>query len=236
MAPQPPTRVITVDTQALVHAGVRQFLAPFDDLLLVGEAYNAADAAYLCETERPDALLVEIDALGPEWVATLRRLHARHSRLRIIILASAVDGALVVDALDAGACGYLLKDLNSLTLVQAIRSALRGQQVLAPEARNALAATRGDAERLSFSPREREVLTLMARGLANKAIAEELCVSTSTVKFHVASLLTKLGVNSRAQAIVRAYEYSLVRRYAPSPDEAYVLRLDARRPRLARHA
>lgn len=217
MAQNAPTRVMTVDTQALVHSGIRNFLGPYPDLELVSEAYNGADAVVLCARHTPDVILVDIFALGPDWTDCLRRIKAQHTSARIVVLTNSLDGALVEGALQAGACGYLLKDVQALTLVQAIRSAAAGQQVLDPEATHALIniVRRSDEFDCDLSRREREVLTLLARGLANREIAARMFISTATVKFHTRSILAKLGVSTRAQAIVRAYERSLVPKLVP---------------------
>ncbi len=222
MAQTAPTRVMTVDTQALVHSGVRNFLGPFADLELVSEAYNGNDALRLCERHEPDVVLVDIAALGADWDECLRRMRARHPSVRIIVLTNTLDGDMVELALQAGACGYLLKDVQALTLVQAIRSAAAGQQVLDPEATHALirAVRRADEGGCDLSRREREVLNLLARGLSNREIAARMFISTATVKFHTRSILAKLGVSTRAQAIVRAYERCLVPKLVPSTESA----------------
>ncbi|NTU80099.1 MAG: response regulator transcription factor [Chloroflexales bacterium] len=214
------TRVITVDSQALVHSGVRGFLEPFDDLELVGEAYNGPDALRLCERHAPDVVLVEIAALGADWCDCLRRMIVRRPGVRLIVLTNTLDGDMVEDALHAGACGYLLKDVQAMTLAQSIRSAVAGQQVLAPEATRALivAVRQADDQGYALSRREREVLNLLARGLSNRDIAARMFISTATVKFHTRSILAKLGVRTRAQAIVRAFEQSLVPKFVASQD------------------
>lgn len=212
MAHTPTVRVMTVDTQALIHSGIRHFLAPFEDLELVAEAYSGADALRLCEHYAPEVILVELHTFGASWVDALRRLRASRHAPELIVLTNTLDGELVKEALQAGACGYLLKDVQALTLAQAIRSAAAGQQVLAPEATHAMIRVmrRPATPALDLSPREREVLSLLARGLSNREIAARMFISTATAKFHIGSIFTKLGVSNRAQAIVRAYEHSLV--------------------------
>lgn len=222
MAQQALTRVITVDAQALVHSGVRSFLGPFVDLELVGEAYNGPDAMRLCERQAPDVALVDITALGEGWSDVLRQIHARCPGMRLIVFTNSLDGDLVEESLQAGACGYLLKDVQALTLVQAIRSAAAGQQVLDPEATRALInlVRRSDDLDCDLSRREREVLNLLAQGLSNREIADRMFISTATVKFHTRSILAKLGVATRAQAIVRAFERSLVPKLVPGRESA----------------
>lgn len=210
-----PIRVCTLDSQPLVHGGVRQLLSLYTDIVLVGEAYDVDDLLRVAEHGAPLLALVEIDDLGPDWAGALRRLRSARPGLRLAVLTASLDAGTVRAALQAGASGYFLKRVQPLTLAQGVRSIAAGQQVLDPEATRALLADEHDPEGaplLALSQREREVLTLMARGLANKEIADRLCVSLSTVKFHIAGILSKLGVRSRAQAIVHAYEHSLVPR------------------------
>ena len=212
MPPNLTTHVMTIDPQALVHSGIRHFLAPFTDLVVVGEAYSSQDALRLCERHAPDVILVEIASFGASWADSLRRLRACRSAPQLLVLTNALDGAVVREALQAGACGYLLKDLQPLTLAQAIRSAATGQQVLAPEATHALirAMRRVATPAVTLSPREHEVLSLLAKGLSNRDIANRMCISTATTKFHIGSIFSKLGVRNRAEAIVQTFERSLV--------------------------
>lgn len=207
-------RYLTVDSRPLVHGGVRHLLRPFADLRPVGEAFDLGDALRAGLRCTPDIVLVEIEDLGPDWGAELHRLAGALPGAHLVVFSGSVDATRAREALRAGVSGYLLKHVQPLMLAQALRSVAAGQQVLAPEVAEALVAARDD-ERLSsdeFSQREREVLAWLARGLSNDAIAERLCISLSTVKFHLSNIFEKLGVNSRSQAVVAAFEHGLVPR------------------------
>lgn len=211
----PPTiRYLTLDSQPLVHGGVRYLLDAFTDLQPAGEAFELGDALRVGLRCAPDVALVEIGDLGLDWANGLRQLAAALPATRLIVFSATVTAARAREALRAGAQGYLLKQVQPLMLAQAVRSVAAGQQVLAPKVMELIVST-GDDEALAydaFSQREREVLTWLARGLSNDAIADRLCVSRSTVKYHCANIFDKLGVNSRSQAVVAAYEHGLVPR------------------------
>lgn len=210
-----PIRVCTLDSQPLVHGGVRQLLSLYTDIALVGEAYAIDDLLRVAEQRAPHLALVEIDDLGLEWASELRCLRSARPELRLVVFTTSLDAETVRAALQAGASGYFLKRVQPLTLAQGVRSIAAGHQVLDPEATRTLLADEFDPEGaplLTLSQREREVLALITRGLANKEIADRLCVSLSTVKFHAAGIFDKLGVRTRAQAIVCAHEQGLVPR------------------------
>jgi DNA-binding NarL/FixJ family response regulator len=207
-------RYLTIDCQPIVHGGVRHLLGPFDDLQPVGEAFDLDEALQLTIRFTPDLALVEIADLGADWAAGLRRLGQALPSMRLVALSASVDPVQAREALGAGAVGYLLKGVQALTLAQALRSVVTGHQVLAPEVTNALMASHHVDEPCcdDFSQREREVLTLLARGLSNSAIATRLYISKATVKFHCGNIFNKLGVHTRAEALVQAFEYGLVPR------------------------
>ena len=207
-------RVGILDRQPLVHGGVRYLLSAFPDLDVVGEAYNEGELIH-CATQL-DVALVELVALDHSIGETLRRLRGAAPALRSIVFTGCAEAPLVRDALAAGASGYLLKDSSALTLACTIRGVAAGQQVLAPEAAQALLAAgeQSAAFTESLTLRERDVLTLLTRGLSNQQIADQLCITVSTVKFHLAAICSKLGVTGRAQAIIRAYDLNLVPRLA----------------------
>lgn len=233
MTTTPPIRVMTVDTLPLVHAGVRQMLAPFADIELVGEACDLHDALRLGAQHAPTLVLAELDALGADWPGGLRRL-AELLQASTVVFALQADESRVRQALDAGAQGFLLKSVQPLALAQAIRSIAAGQRVFDPEVIGAALAPRPREAPIGLTHREREVLTLLARGLSNSEIGLRLCVSRATVKFHCGQLFSKLGVKSRAQAIAAAYAHNLVplvigeRERAGAPPSAEPLRARAR--------
>lgn len=213
-------KVLIADDQALVRSGFRMILETRDDLEVVGEASDGAHAIRLAEQARPDVVLMDVRMPGLDGVAATAQLTGRPGAPRVIILTTYdLDEALYA-ALRAGASGFLLKDVRPADLVEAIRVVARGDALLAPSATRRLLdrfaaidvpppAARGVLEQLT--EREREVLILLARGGANAEIAERLVVTEATVKTHVSSILRKLGVRDRVQAVVLAYDLGLVR-------------------------
>jgi two-component system, NarL family, response regulator LiaR len=208
-----PIRVLIVDDHTVVRRGLSAFLMVYEDLVRVGEAGGGAEALRLCEEHRPDVILMDLVMPDQDGAATTRIIRERWPDTQVIALTSFKDEDLVHAALQAGAIGYLLKDVSADELADAIRSAHAGRPTLAPEAAEALihATVRN---RLTvgadLTEREREVLRLMAEGASNPEIAERLSVSRSTVKFHVSNILAKLGAESRTQAVGIAFQHGLV--------------------------
>lgn len=207
----PQIRLLTIDALPLVHAGVRQMLAACSDIELIGEACDLHDALRLDAQRAATLILAEIDALGADWPGALRRL-AGTLQAPTVVFTTQADANVVRQALDAGTQGFLLKNVQPLALAQALRSIAAGQRVFAPEVIGAALTPRTRDVQINLTPREREVLTLLARGLSNGEIGLRLCVSKATVKFHCSQLFSKLGVQSRAQAIAAAYTHNLVPR------------------------
>jgi DNA-binding NarL/FixJ family response regulator len=214
-------RVLLCDDQALVRSGFRMVLEAREDMEVVGEAEDGAGALELAARCRPDVILMDIRMPVMDGVEATRRLAQTGTSARIVILTTFDSDEYVYEALRAGASGFLLKDVQPGQLVDAIRVVARGEALLAPT------VTRRLLDRFAHSlpdrnwtappalaeltGRELEVLTLLASGLSNAELAERLFVSETTVKTHVSSILRKLDLRDRVQAVVLAYHAGLVR-------------------------
>jgi NarL family two-component system response regulator LiaR len=205
-------RVVIVDDHEMVRSGLAIFLRVMRDLELVGEASSGEEAVEVCEEVNPDVVLMDMVMPGLDGASATRAVVERCPATRVIALTSFPEEDLVQRALEAGAMGYLLKNVNANELATAIRAARAGKPTLSPEAAQALIqrATRPAAPGHDLSAREREVLALMKQGLSNRAIAERLIISLSTVDFHVSNILGKLGVTSRTEAVALAVEHHIV--------------------------
>jgi NarL family two-component system response regulator LiaR len=204
--------VLIVDDHAVVRSGLGAFLMIFDDLESVGEASSGAEAIHLCEKYHPDVILMDLVMPGMDGAATTKSIREQWPNTQVIALTSFKEEDLVQSALQAGAIGYLLKNVSADELADAIRSAHAGRPTLAPEAAEALiqAAMHKPTIGEDLTEREREILALMAEGMSNPEIAEKLFVSRSTVKFHVSNVLSKLNADSRTEAVAIAIQNDLV--------------------------
>src|SRR5690349_19707289 len=182
-----PIRVMLVDDHTMVRRGLATFLKAFDDLELAGEAESGKAAIQLCAEVRPDVILMDMVMPDMDGAAATRAIRQQFPQVQVIALTSFKEGELVQNALEAGAIGYLLKDVSADTLVQAIRAAHTGRATLSPEAAQTLVQTTNlpPAPGLDLTERERDVLALMIEGLNNTQIAGKLTVSPSTIKSHV---------------------------------------------------
>jgi NarL family two-component system response regulator LiaR len=201
-----------VDDHAVVRSGLKAFLMVFDDMQLVGEASSGQEAVHMIERVQPDVVLMDLIMPDMDGAATTRSIRTRWPKIQVVALTSFREDELVKSALQAGAIGYLLKNVGADELADAIRSAHAGRPTLAPEAAQVLI----QASRQPMKPgndlteREREVLSLLVKGMSNNDIADRLVVSRSTVKFHVSSILSKLSVSSRTEAVALALNHKLV--------------------------
>jgi len=213
-------RLLLVDDQVLFREGLRLLLATRPELEVVGEAGDGEEALREVARLRPDVVLMDLRMPLLDGVAATRRLRALQPECRVIALTTFDDDEYVFDALRAGAVGYLLKDVSSPKLFEAIRAAARGESFLQPSvaakvvaefARLAGQAPSSAAPLVEpLSERERQVLRLMAAGATNKEIAAQLFIAPGTVKNHVTSILGKLGVSDRTQAALKAKELGLI--------------------------
>ncbi len=212
ISPSKPIRVMLVDDHAMVRRGLATFLKVFSDMQLVGEAENGETAIQLCGEVLPDVILMDMAMPAMDGAATTRAIRQQFPQVQIIALTSYKDGKIIKNALEAGAIGYLLKDISADDLAWAIRAAHAGRATLSPEAAQALveSANQPPASGLDLTQREREVLKLMIEGLNNTQIAGQLTVSPSTIKSHVSNILNKLGVSNRTEAVALALRHGLI--------------------------
>lgn len=211
--PSKPIRVMLVDDHAMVRRGLITFLKVFDDLELVGEAESGEAAIQLCAEILPDVILMDMVLPNIDGATATRAIRQQFPQVQIIALTSFKEGELIQNALEAGAIGYLLKDVSADDLVRAIRSAHAGRATLSPEAAQSLIETANlpPPPGLDLTEREREVLSLMIEGLNNTQIAARLVVSPSTIKSHVSNILSKLGVASRTEAVTLALRNEIIK-------------------------
>jgi DNA-binding NarL/FixJ family response regulator len=221
-------RVLVVDDQALVRAGFRMILEAEPDLVVAGEAATGDEAVAQAAACAPDVVLMDVRMPAVDGIEATRRILRDPARagLRVIMLTTFDMDEYVYDALRAGASGFLLKDVPPEQLVDGIRAVVSGESLLAPSITRRMIEAYLDRPQPapppavldSLTPREREILVLLARGLSNAEIADRLFVSETTVKTHVARVLMKLGLRDRVQAVIFAYEHQVVARGARALD------------------
>jgi len=218
-------RVVLVDDQAVIRTGLRTMLEHETDLTIVGEAANGAEAVDVIARARPDVVLMDVRMPELDGIEATRRILAGSATPpAVLVLTTFDDDEYVFGALRAGAAGFLLKDAGPDVLVAAVHTVAAGDALVDPsvtrrlverwvelEASSAPARDPVPAAVGTLSAREREILVGLARGRTNRELADDLIVSEATVKTHVSNLLTKLGVRSRVQAVVVAYEAGVVR-------------------------
>jgi NarL family two-component system response regulator LiaR len=221
-------RIVVVDDLAVIRSGLRLFLMAFDDLELCGEAGSGEDAIQLCSYVRPDVVVMDLVMPGMGGIVATHVIKNRYPHTQIVALTSSPQSDLIDEILQAGAISCLMKDLSALELANAIRAAHAGKPTLVPEVTQNLdsgeplepVCTLGLGNDLT--EREWQVLTLIVEGLNNADIAERLVVSRSTVKFHISSIFSKLGVENRAEAVAVTLQNRLIaRRPRPPQDYSY---------------
>lgn len=211
------TRVVVADDQAVVRAGFAAILDSAPDIEVVGSAGHGLELLEVVAAHAPDVAVVDVRMPVLDGIEATRRIAAEHPATRVLILTTFDLDAYVHDALRAGASGFLLKDVPAERLVEAVRLVAEGSMLLGPGVTRRLVAdfaarpgTATAAGRLDdLTPREREVVVLVARGLSNAEIAAELVVGETTVKSHVSEALRKLGCRDRVQIVIAAYEGGL---------------------------
>ncbi|MEV0236764.1 response regulator transcription factor [Nonomuraea sp. NPDC050786] len=210
-------RVLVADDQALVRAGVRMLLQAAGDMEVVGEAEDGAEAVRLAERHVPDVILMDLRMPRVDGLEAIKRVLAARPGTRIVVLTTFAEDADVYAALRAGAVGFLVKDDEPERMVDAVRRAATGEQLLAPSVLRRVVERFLSAEEQAAAPppaglteRELEVLALVGTGLSNAEIADELHVGVTTVKTHIAAAMDKLGLRNRIQAAVVAHRTGLV--------------------------
>ena len=202
-------RVLIVDDHHVVRAGLQQLIGAVDDFEVVGAARNGQEALDLAATASPDVVLMDLSMPELDGTEATRQLLHANPNARIVVLTSFSDRERILDALDAGATGYLLKDAEPDELVRGIRAAHRGESPLDPKAASTVLSARFSSRTLDLTDREQEVLRLVASGLPNKAIASRLAISEKTVKAHLTSVYQSIGVTDRTQAALWAQRHGL---------------------------
>jgi DNA-binding NarL/FixJ family response regulator len=205
-------RVLLADDHPLVRAGLRELLATAEDLEVVGAAADGEEAIELALTHAPDVVLMDLSMPGLGGLEAIRRLATERPGLPVVALTSFSDRERILEALDAGAVGYLLKDAEPEELIRGVRAAAAGESPLSPRAASALLAARREAPPgAELSPRESEVLVLVGEGLPNKLIARELGISEKTVKAHLTRVYAAIGVTDRTGAALWAQRHGIRR-------------------------
>lgn len=210
-----PIKVLIVDDHQVVRQGLRTFLSLHDDIEIVGEANDGQAAIELTTQLAPDVILMDLVMPRLDGIAATRRIHESQPGVQIIALTSFTEDDKIIPAIQAGAASYLLKDVSAEVLVEAIRAARRGERRLHPEAMRKLMERVAKPPAASpaagsLTPRELEVLALVARGKHNREIAEELVISEKTAKMHISNILGKLGLEDRTQMAIYAIRHRLV--------------------------
>jgi NarL family two-component system response regulator LiaR len=205
-------RVLLVDDHAVVRSGLSKFLLVNRDMELAGEASDGQEALQMIGTINPDVILMDLLMPGMDGITATREIHQKNPHIKILALTSFAEQNLVQGALQAGAIGYIQKNVTAAELANAIRSAYAGRMILSPEATQVLAqsVTQSHLPGNELTEREHDVLKCMVEGMNNNEIAKKLFISLGTVKFHISNIFQKLGVDSRVEAVKMAIEQKIV--------------------------
>jgi DNA-binding NarL/FixJ family response regulator len=202
-------RVLLADDHSLVRDGLTRLLASVPDIVVVAAAADGDEAIRLAGAHRPDVILMDLRMPGIDGSEATRRLLENDPATQVVILTSFSERNEILNALDAGAIGYLLKDAEPDELIRGVRAAAQGESPLAPKAARELIGSRGGTSTGQLTDREREVLQLVTRGLSNKLIARELGISEKTVKAHLTTVFQRIGVTDRVQAAMWARDHDI---------------------------
>lgn len=205
-------RVMIVDDHTIVREGLATLLDAFPVLMLVGEASDGLEAVQRYEEFQPDVILMDLAMPVMDGVTAIREIMKKDPEIKILALTSFIENEMVTAALEAGAKGYLLKDISAQKLTEAIKSVIAGKHPLAPEATRAViqASIAPPPIGHDLTQREREVLELMAQGMTNDQIAHHLQIQPATVKNHVSNIYSKLGTSTRTEAVVLAIRHNII--------------------------
>ncbi len=207
-------RVVIAEDHAVVRNGLVELIGGAEDLEVVGVAAHGAEAVELAAAESPDVVLMDVSMPELTGIEATREIVAANPDARIVVLTAFSDRNKVIEALDAGAIGYLLKDSEPSELFAAVHAAARGESPLTPKAASALVSERSERRSAELTDRETEVLELVAEGMPNKLIARRLEISEKTVKAHLTSVFAAIGVSDRTQAALWARDHGL----GPQPE------------------
>ena len=204
-------RVLLAEDHSLVRAGLADLLGNVSDFEVVGAAADGAEAIALATERRPDVVLMDLLMPGVDGIEATRRIVGATPGVQVVVLTSFSDRARIIEALDAGAVGYLLKDAEPDELFRGVRAAARGESPLAPKAAREVLLARGERRSPGLTERELDVLGLVRAGLSNKLIARRLDISEKTVKAHLTSIFQRIGVTDRTQAALWAERHGIGR-------------------------
>ena len=205
-------RVLLADDHSITRNGLKTILSLYDDIVLVGEASNGMDAIKICKKTNPDIILMDLDMLIMDGVSATGIIRKECPGVKVIALTSFTDKKLVNNAIKAGASSYIVKNISPDELIKAIRSTFLGKIILSPQAVKAIVEEIKDpsVKKISLTIQELNVLELLVKGCSNKVIAQKLFISNHTVKFHVTSILSKLGAGTRTKAAYIATQQNLL--------------------------